>query len=98
MLDEMSVSRVLVVAPLRPARDTWPAEMKKWDHLKDLDMAVIVGDQKTRIAAINTNALIHVVNRENVKWIVSYYQDNHIKWPYSMVVIDELSSFKNYQS
>ena len=59
MLDEMSVSRVLVVAPLRPARDTWPAEVEKWDHLKDLDVSVIVGDAKTRITALNTPALRH---------------------------------------
>ena len=98
VLDEMKVSSVLVIAPLRPARDTWPAELKKWDHLKDLDISVIIGDKKTRIAAINNDALIHVINRENVKFLVEYYEKNGQRWPYDTVVIDELSSFKNYQS
>ena len=98
MLDEMKVSSVLVIAPLRPARDTWPAELKKWDHLKGLDISVIIGDKKTRIAAINDDALIHVVNRENVKFLVEYFEKNGQRWPYDTVVIDELSSFKNYQS
>ena len=98
ILDELKVSKVLVVAPLRPARDTWPAELKKWDHLKNLDVSVIIGDKKTRIAAINSNALIHVVNRENVKFLVEYFEKNNWRWPYDAVVIDELSSFKNHQS
>ena len=98
MLDEMKVSSVLVIAPLRPARDTWPAELKKWDHLKDLDISVIIGDKKTRIAAINNDALIHVVNRENVKFLVEFFEISGQRWPYDTVVIDELSSFKNYQS
>ena len=76
VLDEMKVSAVLVIAPLRPARDTWPAELKKWDHLKDLDISVVIGDKKTRIAAINSDALIHVVNRENVKFLVEYFEKN----------------------
>ena len=98
MLDELSVSKVLVIAPLRVARDTWPAEIGKWDHLADLDAAVIVGDLKTRTAAVNSSALIYIVNRENVKWLVEYYENNGRRWDFDCVVIDELSSFKNYQS
>ncbi len=98
MLDELSVSKVLVIAPLRVARDTWPAEIGKWDHLADLDAAVIVGDLKTRTAAVNSSALIYIVNRENVKWLVEYYEKNGLRWDFDCVVIDELSSFKNYQS
>ena len=98
MLDEVKISRALVIAPLRVARDTWPAEIEKWDHLRDLDSSVIVGTQKERIAAISSNALIYVVNRENVKFLVSYFESNGLRWPYDMVVIDELSSFKNHQS
>ena len=98
MLDELQVSRVLVIAPLRVARDTWPAEIEKWDHLRDLEVSVIVGDQKKRVAAINANALVYVINRENVKFLVDYFEKNGQRWPYDMVVIDELSSFKNYQS
>lgn len=98
ILDEMKVSRVLVIAPLRVARDTWPAEIKKWDHLQNIDMSVIVGDAATRKSAVQSNALIHTINRENVKFLVEYFEHAGIRWPYDMVVIDELSSFKNHQS
>lgn len=98
MLDEMSVSKVLVIAPLRVARDTWPAEVSKWDHLSDLDISIIVGTAKERMAALNHNAMVYVVNRENVKWLVEYYEKNGLRWDFDCVVIDELSSFKNYQS
>lgn len=98
MLDDLQVSKVLVIAPLRVARDTWPAEVEKWDHLAELDTSVIVGDLKTRVAAINANALVYIINRENIKWLVEYYEKNGLRWDFDCVVIDELSSFKNYQS
>ena len=72
MLDDLLVSKTLVIGPLRVARDTWPAEVEKWDHLQDLDVSVIVGDVKARTAALNHNALVYVINRENVKWLVEY--------------------------
>ena len=98
MLDCLSVSKVLVIAPLRVARDTWPAEIRKWDHLRDLDVSVIVGDAKTRTAAINRPAMVYIINRENTKWLVEYYEKNGRRWDFDCVVIDELSSFKNHQS
>ncbi len=98
MLDTCEVSKTLVIAPLRVARDTWPAEVEKWDHLKDLDVSVIVGTKKERLAAINHPALVYVVNRENVKFLVEHYEKNGLRWDFDLVVIDELSSFKNYQS
>ena len=98
MLDDVSISKVLVIAPLRVARDTWPAEVEKWDHLSDLDVSVIVGTAKERTAALNHSAMIYVVNRENVKWLVEYYEKNGLSWDFDCIVIDELSSFKNYQS
>ena len=98
MLDTCEVSKTLVIAPLRVARDTWPAEVEKWDHLKALDVSVIVGTKKERLAAVNHPALIYVVNRENVKFLVEHYEKNGLRWDFDMVVIDELSSFKNYQS
>ena len=72
MLNTFEVNKVLIIAPLRVARDTWPAEIEKWDHLKNLDISIIVGDVKTRIAAVHHPAMIYVVNRENVKWLVEY--------------------------
>lgn len=98
MLDELAVSKVLVIGPLRVVRDTWPAEAEKWDHLKELDVSVIVGTAKERIAALNHPSLIYVLNRETVKWLVEYYEKNGLRWDFDMVVIDELSSFKNHQS
>ena len=98
MLDDLAVSKVLVIAPLRVARDTWPMEVEKWDHLKDIDVSAIVGDLKSRKAALNHNAMVYVINRENVKWLVEYYEKNGLRWDFDCVVIDELSSFKNHQS
>ena len=77
---------------------TWGAEVAKWDHLTDLTVSVLVGDTKNRTAALHRNALVYIINRENVKWLVEYYQKNGKRWDFDMVVIDELSSFKNYQS
>ena len=98
MLDELLVTKTLVIAPLRVARDTWPAETRKWDHLNDLDISVIVGDLRKRESAVSKSALIYIINRENVKWLVEYYERNGIRWDFDCVVIDELSSFKNYHS
>jgi len=89
-LDRFDVSKTLIIAPLRVARDTWPNELKKWQSLKGLKMSVIVGSMKERLAALNAKADIYVVNRENVEWLVE-----NCKWDFDMVVIDELSSFKN---
>lgn len=98
MLDTFEVSKVLVIGPLRVCRDTWPAEIEKWDHLKDLDVSVMVGSQKERVAALNHPAMVYIINRENVKWLVEYYEKNGMKFDFDCIVIDELSSFKNYKS
>ena len=98
MLDELLVTKTLVIASFRVARDTWPAETRKWDHLNDLDISVIVGDLRVRESAVSKSALIYIINRENIKWLVEYYERNGIRWDFDCVVIDELSSFKNYHS
>ena len=98
MLDDLVVSKTLVIAPLRVARDTWPAEVEKWDHLSALDVSVIIGTAKERTAAVNHSAMIYVVNRENVKWLVEHYEKNGLRWDFDCIVIYELSGFKNYQS
>lgn len=74
MFDELKVNKVLVIAPLRVASDTWPSEVKKWDHLKEIEISVITGTVKQRTAAVNHNAFIYIVNRENIKWLVEYYE------------------------
>lgn len=93
MYDTFEVQRVLVVAPLRVARDTWPEEIRKWDHLKDLTCSVVVGTVAERRRALQKKADIYIVNRENLAWL---YQNSRLD--FDMVVLDELSSFKNAQS
>lgn len=87
--------RALVIAPIRVARDTWPAELEKWDHLAGLTVSPIIGTAKQREAAANRRADIYTIGRENIPWLVKHH-GNH--WPYDMVIIDELSSFKNPQA
>ena len=94
-LDSFLVRKVLVIAPLRVARDTWPAEIQKWDHLNGLTYAVAVGTEAERKAALQQRASVYIINRENVQWLV---EDSDISFDFDMVVIDELSSFKSYQS
>ncbi len=89
------VHRVLVIAPLRVARDTWPAEIRKWDHLSGLAFSVAVGTEAERRAALMADAPIHIINRENVPWLI---ESSGIPFGYDMVVIDELSSFKNHMA
>ena len=87
--------RVLVIAPIRVARDTWPTEIHKWDHLKGLRVSPITGTAKQRQDAVNRRADIYTIGRENIAWLVKYHGS---RWPYDMVIIDELSSFKNPQA
>lgn len=94
-LDSYEVHRVLVIAPLRVARDTWPAEIQKWDHLKDLTYSVAVGTPQERLAALLKPVFLHIINRENVQWLI---EESGLQWHYDMVVIDELSSFKSHQA
>lgn len=95
LFDSFEVHRILVVAPLRVARDTWPAEIGKWEHLSGLTYAVAVGTARERKAALMQNADITIINRENLGWLID---DSGIPFTYDMVVLDELSSFKNHKS
>ena len=95
MYDSFEVNKVLVVGPLRVARDTWPAEVKKWDHLKDLKVSVVVGSEVERRAALMRKADVYVINREQVEWLV---EKSGFFFDFDMLVIDELSSFKNHMS
>lgn len=94
-LDSFKVSKVLVIAPLRVARDTWPLEINKWDHLKELNYSVAIGNEKQRKTALKEKSNIYLINRENVDWLIN---ESGIPFDYDMVVIDELSSFKSHQA
>ena len=94
-LDSFLVRKVLVIAPLRVARDTWPAEIEKWDHLMGLKYTVAVGSEVQRKTALMKRAQVYIINRENVEWLISR---SAIPFDFDMVVIDELSSFKSHQA
>lgn len=95
LFDSFEAHRILVIAPLRVARDTWPAEIEKWDHLSMLTYSVAVGSEKDRKAALMRDADIYIINRENVQWLV---EQSGIPFTFDTVIVDELSSFKNHQS
>lgn len=94
-LDSFLVRKVLVIAPLRVARDTWPAEIEKWDHLKGLKYTLAVGSEVKRKTAFMERAQVYIINRENVEWLITR---SVIPFDFDMVVIDELSSFKSHQA
>jgi len=90
--DRFEVSKVLVIAPLRVAGITWLDEVRKWDHLQNLTLSKVLGSAKERTMALYKKADIYTINRENVPWLVDFYKND---WPFDMVIIDELSSFKS---
>lgn len=93
LFDSFEVHKVLVIAPLRVARTTWSDEIGKWDHLSGLRYSIAVGTEKERLDALRAKADIYIINRENVQWMI-----DNIRFDFDMVVVDELSSFKNHQA
>jgi SNF2 family DNA or RNA helicase len=91
----LEVNKPLVIAPKRVCHEVWPEEVQKWEHLRHLKLSLILGTEKERKEALQTKADIYIINRENVAWLVGYYGT---AFPFDMVVIDELSSFKNPDS
>lgn len=94
-LNRFEVGKVLVIAPLRVARDTWSTEIHKWDHLKGLTYSIVIGTVDERKSALKKKAHIYLINRENVSWLI---EESGFPFDFDMVVIDELSSFKSYQA
>lgn len=95
MYDSFEVTKVLIIAPLRVARNTWSDEIKKWDHLNGIRYSIAVGTAAERQAALKANADIYIINRENVPWLI---EDSGLPFDYDCVIVDELSSFKNWQA
>lgn len=91
--NRMDIQKVLIVAPIRVAQSTWSGEIEKWQNISHLRYSIAVGSPRQRIEALNRDADIYIINRENVVWLI----ENH-KWDFDMCVIDELSSFKNNQA
>lgn len=94
-LDSFEIRKVLVIAPLRVASDTWPSELRKWDHLKGLLWSVAVGTESERKAALRQDAFVYIINRENVQWLI---EQSGLPFDYDMIVVDELSGFKSWQA
>lgn len=92
LYDSFAVSKVLVIAPLRVAEDTWSRESEKWDHLRHLRISKVLGSAKERVAALAADADVYCINRENVPWLVKFYG---LRWPFEAVIVDESSSFRN---
>ena len=95
MYDSFEVTKVLIIAPLRVARNTWSDEIKKWDHLNGIRYSIAVGTAAERLAALKEDADIYIINRENVPWLI---EESGLPFDYDLVVVDELSSFKNWQA
>ena len=95
MYREFEIRKPLIVAPLRVAINTWPAEIQKWEHLRGLTWSVATGTAEERRAALRQKADIYIINRENVQWLV---EESGAPFDYDMIVIDELSSFKSWQA
>lgn len=91
--DSFEVSKVLVVAPLRVARNTWSDEIHKWNHLKHLRYSIVLGSAAERKKALEADADIYIINRENLQWLI---EQSGVNFFWDMVVLDELSSFKNW--
>lgn len=95
MFDRFEVRKVLIIAPIRVCKNSWAAEIGKWDHLKGLTYSLVLGNREQRLAALRKKADLYIINRENVQWLI---EETGMPFDFDMVVIDELSSFKNHQS
>ena len=95
LFDYFDVHKILVIAPLRVARNTWSGEIGKWEHLEDLQYSIIVGTEKERKAALGKRADLYIINRENIQWLI---EKSGYPFDFDMVVVDELSSFKNHDA
>lgn len=93
--NRFAVRRCLVVAPKKVAEAVWTNEQAKWQHLQHMRVIPVLGNIKQRIRALNTPGDVWVINRDNIAWLVEHYRN---AWPFDMLVLDELSSFKNHQA
>lgn len=95
LFEQIEVRRVLIIAPLRVAKSTWPDEIKQWSHTNDLTYSIVCGSAAERSKALRQNVQLYFINRENVVWLLKELGG---KWPFDMVVIDEASSFRDPKS
>lgn len=100
LLERGEVERVLLVAPLRPAQGVWRQEARKWQHTKHLTFKLLTGNERQRLTALNSTAQIHIINVDNLRWLLAVLKSRMRKqgWPYDMLVVDESSMFKTPKS
>lgn len=103
LLNTFDVNKPLIIGPSRVVSHTWPNEIRKWDHTKNLKISVIqhtssYKSEQQRIKALNTPADVYAVSRDNIAWLVLYCAKKYKRWPFDMLIIDELSNFKNPSS
>lgn len=92
IFDRFEIDRILIIAPIRVALTTWPNEIEKWDHLRGLTYSVVTGPPEARKAALRKEALVYIINREQVPWLV---ESGLFDFRGCCIVVDELSSFKS---
>lgn len=97
LIMSFEIKQVLIIAPRRVARKTWPDEINNWHHTSMFEFSVIAGTAEERISAMRNPASIHIVSRDNVEWLVQQFAATR-RWPYDMVIIDESSSFKDHKT
>lgn len=95
MFDRFEIRKVLIIAPIRVCKNSWAAEIDKWEHLKNLSYSLVLGSREQRLAALRQKADLYIINRENVQWLI---ENSGIPFDFDMIVIDEISGFKNHQS
>ena len=95
LFDHFEIRKVLIIAPIRVCRNSWPDEIAKWEHLKDMTYSLVLGSKEQRLSALQHKADLYIINRENVQWLI---EDSGMPFDFDMVVIDEMSCFKNHQS
>lgn len=95
MFDRFEIRKVLIIAPIRVCKNSWAAEIDKWEHLKNFSYSLVLGSREQRLAALRQKADLYIINRENVQWLI---ESSGIQFNFDMIVIDEISGFKNHQS
>lgn len=95
MFDRFEIKKVLIIAPIRVCKNSWAAEIDKWEHLKNLSYSLVLGSREQRLAALRQKADLYIINRENVQWLI---ENSGMLFDFDMIVVDEISSFKNHQS
>lgn len=95
MFDRFEIKKVLIIAPIRVCKNSWAAEIDKWEHLKNLSYSLVLGSREQRLAALRQKADLYIINRENVQWLI---ENSGMLFDFDMIVVDEISSFKNDQS